>query len=1108
MTTLADIVSIERRFARSARIDRDLAGTPPLVGYVLQASVAKSLTAMACGQIESGQGAFTWTGPYGGGKSCAALLVANLVGGVGENKAIAREIAGDEIAGLFEEAFPARVGRWDVVAVTGSRTGLRGAVAAAAQASLGWSEERLAEASASDDALIDALLAPRGRGRKPGGTLLILDELGKLLEFAALHGGDVHLLQDLAERAARSEGRLVVLGILHQAFDQYAARADRDARREWAKVQGRFQDLPILAGPDETVALLGRAIGCAKPPRSAGTAASAVAVEVARRRPIHADTLAVALAATWPLNPITALLLGPVSRQRFAQNERSVFGFLSSSEPSGFQEHLATTPSRTPRTYDPDRLWDYLATNFGMALAGGQDGARFSLAFEAIERAAAKGGPLHVSLTKAAAIIEFFRNGSGAAVSDEFLALSVPYAKRPGVDAAIADLLSWAILMPQPRLGGYALFAGSDFDLDEAVSRVASPPAPAELNGIPAKIGMPAVAAKRHYLRTGTLRTFDVVLDLATRAEKPGDVVARLMRSERRGAGMLVLVANDGTFDRPEIDVRCKIMAKAFREAGAIVAVGTAADQHDLPKVSSELLALERVMRDNPRLEGDRIARREIGARHVSTVELLQRRLDAALNEASWRLSTDESEPARQPLAVLASSLADKAFDKAPILHSELLQREKPSSSAMAAVRTLMHHIVDQPLNENLGITGYPAEMGLYVTVLSPFGLHRAVDGAFDFHGPLTDTVGASLAPAWSVIEDATDITLDQVYATWATAPFGMKAGVMPLLALANLMSRRDRVAVYVDGVFQTDFDDVLADKLLQRPEAIRIRRIDRSVQEAAYLSGLARAFELPHDAPALAVAQTLYRRFEVLPAHAQRTKAIPPEAIAVRDAVLRANDPENLLFERIPDALGGRLSADAVLDGLESAEAVYGLLLNRLRAALARGLGVDPTTFEGLSIRADNLRDLTNDYAFEAFAMRAAAFDGGQGEIEGLASLLLHRPPHTWSDRDADQALLEIASLCRRFREAEALAIVRDRTPTAEALALVVGLDANVPPVVRSFILTEAEKTEATALADQLLTTLRAGGRLGSVQLAALARAIAGVALEDGATTIQTEAA
>lgn len=271
---------------------------------------------------------------------------------------------GELLSTLFNQAFAETSGPWKVVAVTGSRTRLRDAIVEAARNTLGWSEDTASQFAASDDRLIKALIAG-GEGASSG-TLLILDELGKLLEHEALEGGDVHLLQDLAERASRSNGRLVVIGILHQSFDQYTARAARDARQEWRKVQGRYQDIGFLSGADETVALLGRAIAAERADHNASGARS-VAEAVAKRRPTDVEVLAEALAQTWPLNPVSALLLGPISRARFAQNERSVFGFLSSAEPSGFREFLEVTDLESG-TYDPSMLWDYLAANFGMAL--------------------------------------------------------------------------------------------------------------------------------------------------------------------------------------------------------------------------------------------------------------------------------------------------------------------------------------------------------------------------------------------------------------------------------------------------------------------------------------------------------------------------------------------------------------------------------------------------------------------------------------------------------------------------------------------------------------------------------------------------------------------
>src|SRR5262249_19030341 len=60
---------------------------------------------------------------------------------------------------------------------------------------------------------------------KAAGVLVVLDELGKFLEYAALHPErqDVYFLQALAEAAARSrEAPVIVVGLLHQGFQTYA----------------------------------------------------------------------------------------------------------------------------------------------------------------------------------------------------------------------------------------------------------------------------------------------------------------------------------------------------------------------------------------------------------------------------------------------------------------------------------------------------------------------------------------------------------------------------------------------------------------------------------------------------------------------------------------------------------------------------------------------------------------------------------------------------------------------------------------------------------------------------------------------------------------------
>ena len=78
---MKDRVYISRRFLRSIRIDTDLSDYRALDGFVCPQSSADVLLTMARHVSETRQGAFTWTGPYGSGKSSLGAALLYLVTG-------------------------------------------------------------------------------------------------------------------------------------------------------------------------------------------------------------------------------------------------------------------------------------------------------------------------------------------------------------------------------------------------------------------------------------------------------------------------------------------------------------------------------------------------------------------------------------------------------------------------------------------------------------------------------------------------------------------------------------------------------------------------------------------------------------------------------------------------------------------------------------------------------------------------------------------------------------------------------------------------------------------------------------------------------------------
>ena len=193
------------------------------------------------------------------------------------------------------------------------------------------------------------------------GFILFIDEMGKLLEAAAHGKGDVFFFQQLAEFAAR-KGRLLIVGVLHLAFNEYSGRLPQEAKREWLKVAGRFNDLSLNISGEEQLELISRAIevesGKSRPnPKHC----EAVASEIQSKRRGTSPSLAQTLEACWPLHPATAALIGPLSKRQFGQNQRSIFGFLNSAEISGFRDFLNKSNSIND-VYSPWDFWDYLQT--------------------------------------------------------------------------------------------------------------------------------------------------------------------------------------------------------------------------------------------------------------------------------------------------------------------------------------------------------------------------------------------------------------------------------------------------------------------------------------------------------------------------------------------------------------------------------------------------------------------------------------------------------------------------------------------------------------------------------------------------------------------------
>ena len=122
-------VKVSRQFLRSVNLEADLGRSDALQGYICQDAATSLIKTMAHHLNQTKQRAFTWTGPYGGGKSSLALVLGSLVSPDKDLRANAKKIL--NVDESIDQAWSCGRDGWLVLPVVGKRDSVVNAISLA-----------------------------------------------------------------------------------------------------------------------------------------------------------------------------------------------------------------------------------------------------------------------------------------------------------------------------------------------------------------------------------------------------------------------------------------------------------------------------------------------------------------------------------------------------------------------------------------------------------------------------------------------------------------------------------------------------------------------------------------------------------------------------------------------------------------------------------------------------------------------------------------------------------------------------------------------------------------------------------------------------------------
>ncbi|HEY1757084.1 MAG TPA: hypothetical protein VGG72_17045 [Bryobacteraceae bacterium] len=1087
-------------------------------------------------KAKSGNRAWRMTGDYGSGKSSFALLLAHWFAGHDAKfpPPLRRAVDPHQFGVPRPHLLP--------VLVTCSRQALGGSILKSLYAGLAQLEgmgarsriaaevQRLNESKRepTDDEVFELIFSVNSRliaESKAKGLLLILDELGKFLEFAALHPErqDVFLLQRLAEAASRSaEEPFFIVSLQHQGFNAYTDRLNQSAQREWEKVAGRFEEIVFNPPFEQATSIIASAINVRvnEIPRNLTEQlrdAMARTLALGWFGATPPKTLIDAGPRLYPLHPTILPVLMRTFR-RFGQNERSLFSFLLSNEPFGLQAFSQRGASGN-EVYRLHHLYDYVRTNFGHRLSVQSYRSHWNL-IDSVVESFVEENEAQLKVLKTIGILNLLNDTDLLATEESVVCALTGETEEKAVRTALSALHKYKrIIYDRGRARGLCLWPHSSVDLETAYEdacRAVEPPQNVA-SVIKDWLETRPVVARRHYIETGNLRHADV----RYRAIKD---LSAVLNEEVADADGLILVPLCETPAERETALSFARQAELSSRKNWLIAVPQ--PLNNLAALVQEVQRWEWVFANTLELNADRYAREEVSRQKVAAQCQLEKRIQTFIGwqQGSGRTMLEwfrAGKPVKirngRHLLETLSDIFDETYSLAPRIQNELVNRRNLSSAAAAARMRLIERMFTSPDAALLGMdpAKKPPEMSMYLSVLKRTTMHRQNGESWRIAEPHHRSDLCNVLPSLKHMVDLvrakqdSRVNIATLFAELRNPPYGVRDGIIPVLLAVFAISHDRDVAFYKDGSFLRQLSGEHMLVLTKAPERFDIQYCKIEGVRAELFDRLIAALKIeqPEDREIelLDVVKSLCVFVAQLPLYVRNTKRLSSHALAVRQAILEAREPSKLLFVDLPTACGFepieaksasgapvRSFVKALKSSLDELRGGFPELQDRLRARLREHFSLSGSIEEyraSLSERAKRVGVTATEPKFKAFCLRL--MDDALIEsdwLESIGSHLALKPPSKWHDAEEDLFNSELANIAALFKRVESLVFSgKDAKRSEKAIRLAVTLATGVEHQ-QVIHFSAAEEQRMNILQQRFADLLSEDERLG---LAAASRAI-----------------
>ena len=734
---------------------------------------------------------------------------------------------------------------------------------------------------------------------------IVIDEFGKILEHAANNNPEkeLYFLQKLSEFVNVPSRNIILLTTLHQNFGSYAAKLDASQRNEWQKVKGRFQEIVFAEPVEQLLALTAKRLGNKKFLGQSEQQTFNQLYNIGLRSKIITRNFDYDLALhLYPLDPISAVCL-TLAIQRYGQNERSLFSFLSAKGKDSLDAFIPTTTL----TYNVAYVHDYIVYHFYSAInetnADSMGWRSLRVAIERMEGSNLEMNQINdcLKIIKTIGLINMFFNG--IVLDNDFL---ITYGENAlglkGVKEYIDILLSHQIIRFAKYKSQYILFDGTNIDLENELYKAASivPVPNLSIEDLAPYVKQKASIASATYYKTGTPRYFEYrIVNEPQILEPIGDL---------DGFIQLVFPLSDIENDVVELSSSSNVGANIycyFKNIDVIV------------RHLYEIKKLQYVI-DNVAFD-DRIAKLELENQKNYEKQKLNEAISSSLtsssNDVVWYFKGKEmSVQSVRDFNKLLSYVCDSVYHATPIIRNELFNRQKLSSAISLARVNLLDAMLNHFDEPEFGIESFPPEKTIYYTLFKDSGIHyKDENGNWTLGAPHNNDLKSLWDESVKFLKSTIDKPrkLTDLVKILKTAPFKLKQGVIDFWIPIFLFINQQDFALYNGNVFVLRINKEVFELIQKRMGDFSVKAFQVSGVRLEFFKRY-RQFLQKDDTVAISsnslveTVKPFFHFYRGLNNYAKNTRKFDNAYTAkFRDVLSNAQDPSKTFFEDLPAALG-----------------------------------------------------------------------------------------------------------------------------------------------------------------------------------------------------------